>query len=47
MNTQNTLDFAIIGSLSTLVVAGVLTAGMGSALILGTLAGGAYLAANN
>lgn len=47
MNTQNTVDFAILGTLSTIVVAGVLTAGMGSALLIGTLAGGAYLAANN
>jgi hypothetical protein len=44
MNTQSTIDIAILGALSTLVVAGILSAGFGSALVIGTLAGSAYLA---
>lgn len=44
MNTSNVIDLAILGTLSSLVVIGVVTLGMGSALIVGSMGAAVYTA---
>ena len=47
MNTSNAIDFVFATSLTTFVVGGLLLAGMASAVIVGTVAAGAYVLATN
>ena len=43
MNNANTLDILMVASLSTFVVAGLITAGMASAIVAGAAIGGIYM----
>lgn len=43
MNNANTVDILMVASLSTFVVAGLITAGMASAIVTGAAIGGIYM----
>ncbi|WP_199922610.1 hypothetical protein [Pseudoalteromonas piratica] len=43
MNNANTVDIFIVASLSTFVIAGLITAGMTSAILTGAAIGGIYM----
>ena len=45
MNNANIIDIALVTGLTTFVVAGLITAGMASAVVVGAALGGMYLLA--
>ncbi|MCF6458600.1 hypothetical protein [Pseudoalteromonas sp. MMG024] len=43
MNNANSVDILMVASLSTFVIAGLITAGMASAIVTGAVIGGIYM----
>lgn len=43
MNNANTIEILMVASLSTIVIAGLITAGMASAIVTGAAIGGMYM----
>lgn len=43
MNNANTVDIIMVASLGTFVIAGLITAGMASAIVTGAAIGGIYI----
>jgi hypothetical protein len=45
MNDTNLIDIALVAAMGTVIVAGLITAGMASAVVVGAALGGMYLLA--
>ena len=45
MNNSNIIDIALVTGLTTFIVAGLISAGMASAVVVGTVVGGMVLLA--